>query len=118
MPAGFKSEWHVDDPIRFVHLYFTESHVNYLGLTAFDLDPRLFQLKDLTFSQDYYLISGLKNMLLKLNQLDYGDHLAMQENQQEIILYLLQCYSQRALKKVRGGFVKQEQKKSNRLYRS
>ena len=103
MPSGHVSEWHVEDPLRLLHLYFTDAHVDYLGVTAFDVDPRLLQLQDLTYSQDEQLTRGLQGFLVNIRELNLSDKVLLQEKQQELVLYLLQCYSQRKLKPVRGG---------------
>ena len=48
-PADHESEWVIGQQLKLVHLYFTDCHLNYLGLTAFDKDPRTLELPDLTY---------------------------------------------------------------------
>ncbi len=103
MPAGHVSEWHVEDPLRLLHIYFTEAHVDYLGVTAFDVDPRLLQLHDLTYYQDEQLTKGLQSLFVNIHELNLSDKVLLQERQQSLVLYLLQRYSQRKIKPVRGG---------------
>ncbi|MGH1541476.1 MAG: helix-turn-helix domain-containing protein [Arenicella sp.] len=103
MPAGHQSEWCVGEPLKTMHLYFTDEHLNYLGLTAFDIDPRLLQLRDLTYEQDGQLSAWLRRLQLHMNEINTVDTLVLQQSQQELLLYLLEHYTSRTLKPVRGG---------------
>ena len=102
-PADHYSEWVVGKQLRLLHLYFTDTHLNYLGLTAFDMDPRLLQLPDLTFESDPQLIAGLQCLLANMHPTDMSNRLLLQAVQQQLILYLLSQYSQRKPEPVRGG---------------
>lgn len=103
IPADHVSEWCLDDPIRLLHLYFTDSHLNYLGLTAFDVDPRVLQLQDLTYSEDPWLIKSLGDLKVNMNPQERASKVLLQESQQQILLYLLENYSQRKRCSVNGG---------------
>ena len=102
-PAGHASEWVVGQPLKLVHLYFTDSHLNYLGLTAFDKDPRTIELPDLTFESDPMLVASLHTLLNHLDPSDISNRLQLQEVQQHIILHLLSHYSQHSTEIIRGG---------------
>jgi len=102
-PADHTSDWVVGQPLKLMHLYFTDSHLNYLGLTAFDKDPRTLELPDLTFESDPILIAGLHTLLSNLDTSDISNRLQLQEVQQQIILHLLSHYSQHSTGVIRGG---------------
>lgn len=102
-PAGHYSEWVVGKPLRLLHLYFTDTHLNYLGLTAFDIDPRLLQLQDLTFESDPQLIAGLQRLLANMCPTEMSNRLLLQDIQQQLILYLVGHYSERKPEIIRGG---------------
>lgn len=102
-PAGHSSEWIVGEQLRLLHLYFTDTHLNYLGLTAFDIDPRTLHLPDLTFESDPQLTVGLQCLLANINPIDMSNRLLLQDLQQQLILYLLEQYSERKATVIRGG---------------
>ena len=103
MPSDHQSEWYVDEPLRLMHLYFTDEHLSYLALTAFDIDPRLLQLQDLTYEQDGQLAKGLQCLLSHMKQENPADILMLQQSQQQLLLYMLERYTYRTQKTIRGG---------------
>ena len=103
MPAGHFSEWYIDEPLRLIHLYFTDQHLSYLGLTAFDLDPRVFQLHDLTYETGGILAKGMQTFGLNIKSAEFNEKLMLQEVQQQLVLYLLEHHSQRKTEPIRGG---------------
>lgn len=102
-PADHSSTWIVGEQLRLLHLYFTDTHLNYLGLTAFDIDPRSLQLRDLTFESDPTLTAGLQYLLAHINPTDMSNRLLLQDMQQQLILHLLEQYSERKAVVIRGG---------------
>lgn len=103
LPAGHASDWLVDQPLRLIHLYFTEQHLDYLRLTAFDMDPRLSQLADLTFESDPRLVASLSQFYGLMHSDTLTDKLLLQELQQQLLVYLLEQYSKRTAISVKGG---------------
>ena len=102
-PADHTSDWVVGQPLKLVHLYFTEAHLNYLGLTAFDKDPRTLEIPDLTFESDLVMTTGLQALLRLLEPSDTSNRLQLQELQQQLILHLLENYSEHSKEVIRGG---------------
>jgi len=102
-PADHTSDWVVGEPLKFVHLYFKDTHLNYLSLTAFDKDPRTMALPDFTFESDPQLVTHLHSLLKFLDPSDMSNRLQLQEMQQGIILYLLEHYSEHATETIKGG---------------
>lgn len=103
LPAGHASDWSIDQPLRLIHLYFTEQHLDYLRLTAFDREPRLFQLCDLTYECDPRLVNSLHLFHQLMSAAGVADKLCLQERQQQLLIYLLQRYSQRKSSPIKGG---------------
>ena len=103
LPANHTSDWVVGQPLKLVHLYFTDKHLNYLGLTAFDKDPRTLELPDLTFESDPILTSGIHALLKQLDPSDTSNRLQLQEIQQQLILHLLDHYSGHSKELIKGG---------------
>ncbi len=102
-PADHESDWVVGQPLKLVHLYFTEAHLNYLGLTAFDIDPRTLEIPDLTFESDTIVTTALHKLLRLLEPSDMNNKLQLQEVQQQLILHLLEHYSEHSTEVIRGG---------------
>ena len=102
-PADHRSDWVVGKQLRLLHFYFTDTHLNYLGLTAFDIDPRSLQLRDLTFESDSKLTAGLQCLLANINPTDMSNRLLLQDLQQQLILHLLEQYGERKAEVIRGG---------------
>ncbi|PWQ94851.1 helix-turn-helix transcriptional regulator [Leucothrix arctica] len=102
-PADHTSDWVVGQPLKLVHLYFTEAHLNYLGITAFDKDSRTLEIPDLTFESDFVMTTGLQALLKLLEPSDTSNRLQLQELQQQLILHLLEHYSEHSKEVIRGG---------------
>ncbi|RVU85349.1 AraC family transcriptional regulator [Leucothrix sargassi] len=102
-PADHTSDWVVGQPLKLAHLYFTDVHLNYLSVTAFDKDPRSVALPDLTFESDPILVAKLHQLLRYMAPSAKDNLLQLQEVQQQIILYLLEHYSQHTKTAIRGG---------------
>jgi len=102
-PADHTSDWVVGQPLRLVHFYFTDTHLNYLGLTALDIDPRSLHLPDLTFESDPQLTAGLQFLLANINPTDMSNRLLLQDVQQHLILHLLAQYREFKAEAIRGG---------------
>ena len=102
-PADHSSDWIVGEQLRLVHFYFTDTHLNYLGLTALDIDPRNLHLPDLTFESDSTLTAGLQCLLANINPTDMSNRLLLQDVQQHLILHLLEQYRGCKAEVIRGG---------------
>ena len=102
-PADHSSQWIIGEQLRLLHLYFTDTHLNYLAMTAFDIDPRVLHLPDLTFKSDPRLSEGMQQLQRHLDQSDMSNRLLLQDLQQQLILYLLEQYSERKAAVIRGG---------------
>ncbi len=105
MPGGHRSDWLVDGPLRFVHLYFSESRLQQQAEQTLDRDGRLLQLQDHTFVDDPWIAGICRNLILPLDWHDAVDRTALSHASQLLQLHLLKNYSNwlPQLPRIRGG---------------
>ncbi len=107
LPAAQESDWHVGEPLRFMHIYFTDAIFKHFALQAFDIDPRLVELPDKTFFQDPLLLKQLQSLLSK-SWTTTEQHLLLQEAVWEILGGLLTGHAIKPITQntYRGGLTK------------
>lgn len=59
MPKGHLSDWHINDKIEFLHLYFSSALLSQFAANQYDMDVRLLDLRDVTYSDDTSLKAKL-----------------------------------------------------------
>lgn len=104
MPAGHASRWHVGGPIRMFHLYIDPAVLAYQAHAAFNIDPRLIDLQDLTFVDDPAIAMIVRGAVLPLDWSDHADRTALDSACHLLIHRLLRHHTDRATKEVvKGG---------------
>lgn len=104
MPAGHASQWHVGGPIRMLHLYIDPAVLAYQAHSAFNFDPRLINLQDLTFVDDPAIAMIVRGAVLPLDWSDRTDRMALDSACHLLIHRLLRHHTDQTTKEtVKGG---------------
>lgn len=104
MPKGSESHWQLGQKQQFIHLYFNDDYLKQLALKVFDIDPRLLQLPELTFSSDAATEALIRHCMVTSDWLDGDNHLAMEQVTNTIIVSMLKNMGITKLKApVKGG---------------
>ena len=104
IPKGSESRWQLGEPQQFMHLYFDDNHLKQLALRVFDLDPRLIQLPELTFSEHPALEALVRHTMSSINWDSSDSQLMMEQVTDTILVTLLQNTSiTKQLRLVKGG---------------
>lgn len=90
MPKGSESHWQLGQKQQFMHLYFSDDYLKKLALTVFDIDPRMLQLPELTFTQDAPTEALFRHCMAASDWQSAGQHLAMQQITNTILVSMLQ----------------------------
>lgn len=102
MPKDSETRWQLGAPQEFTHLYFNDDYLKRLALRVFDIDPRLIQLPELTFSQNTGLEALVRHHIMQFNWTT--DHLAMERVTDTILVSLLRSVvTTKSVKPVKGG---------------
>lgn len=103
MTQGHRSSWDIDDPLRFFHLYFDQSHLSELSCRIWD-KPQLIEMPELTFAEITWVEALCRNVIMPLDWHSAADRLALSSAADMLMTYLLQHYAkQRDLPRVSGG---------------
>ncbi|MGY0216625.1 helix-turn-helix domain-containing protein [Endozoicomonadaceae bacterium StTr2] len=89
MPEGAYSAWDVGPTQRFFHLYFDDHYLRRLALATFDLDPRLINLPELTFSHDPALEALARHSIAGWDWQGTDCELALEQAVQLLLVNLL-----------------------------
>lgn len=103
LPAGHESRWHIGGPLHMFHLYIDPGTLAYQALTAFDLDPRYIDLRDLTFSDDPEMAAIVRGGVMPLDWDEGGDRMALDAACHGLLHRLLAHHNGARQGAVRGG---------------
>ncbi|WP_028301313.1 AraC family transcriptional regulator [Oceanospirillum beijerinckii] len=105
MPGDHESDWDVNGPIRFMHLYFSEEHLKALAGRIQDKGSDILQLQDLTFIDDPWISTLCQRLIMPLNWQDRADQLALSSASDMLMAHLLKhyCSDYHTLPDVPGG---------------
>lgn len=90
MPKGSESHWQLGQRQEFMHLYFSDEHLKQLALKVFDIDPRMLQLPELTFTNDAATEALFRHCMAKSDWQNGNEHLAMEQVTNTILVSMLQ----------------------------
>lgn len=90
MPKGSESHWQLGQTQQFMHLYFTDDYLKQLALKVFDIDPRMLQLPELTFTNDAATEALFRHCMATSDWHSGHDHLAMEQVTNTILVSMLQ----------------------------
>lgn len=90
MPKNSQSHWQLGQPQQFMHLYFNDDYLKQLALKVFDIDPRMLQLPELTFTNDAATEALFRHCMATSDWLSGDDHLAMEQVTNTILVSMLQ----------------------------
>ncbi|PKG39039.1 helix-turn-helix domain-containing protein [Psychromonas sp. Urea-02u-13] len=88
MPKDSESHWQLGQTQQFMHLYFTDDYLKQLALKVFDIDPRMLQLPELTFTNDVATEALFRHCMATSDWAN--DHLAMEQVTNTILVSMLQ----------------------------
>ncbi len=105
MPAGVVSEWSIEAPFRFMHLYFDRTEFDRHIIESCDVDPANVELHDLTFISDPVIERLFRDIILPLDWNSASDKMSLSHAGQLLIQHLLRNYTNRKLEPSpsRGG---------------
>ena len=90
MPKGSESHWQLGQTQQFMHLYFNDDYLKQLALKVFDIDPRMLQLPELTFTNDGATEALFRHCMATSDWHSGDDHLAMEQVTNTILVSMLQ----------------------------
>ncbi len=105
MPQGHQSEWHINERIEFVHLYFADSALKQYASSHIDCDIRHIDLQDLTYVNDPELRQQLLNYVSLCESNRQISPIHAEQTLHEIFDRLISSYNGTRLKKtsIQGG---------------
>ena len=90
MPKDSESHWQLGQTQQFMHLYFSDDYLKQLALKVFDIDPRMLQLPELTFTNDAATEALFRHCMATSDWCSGHDHLAMEQVTNTILVSMLQ----------------------------
>ncbi|MFT5806677.1 MAG: AraC family transcriptional regulator [Moritella dasanensis] len=90
MPKGSESHWQLGQTQQFMHLYFNDDYLKQLALKVFDIDPRMLQLPELTFTNDTATEALFRHCMATSDWHSGHEHLAMEQVTNTILVSMLQ----------------------------
>ncbi|MFT7682109.1 MAG: AraC family transcriptional regulator [Moritella dasanensis] len=90
MPKGSESHWQLGQTQQFMHLYFNDDYLKQLALKVFDIDPRMLQLPELTFTNDAATEALFRHCMATSDWHSGHEHLAMEQVTNTILVSMLQ----------------------------
>ncbi|GIC76173.1 helix-turn-helix domain-containing protein [Moritella sp. F3] len=90
MPKDSESHWQLGQTQQFMHLYFSDDYLKQLALKVFDIDPRMLQLPELTFTNDAATEALFRHCMATSDWHSGHDHLAMEQVTNTILVSMLQ----------------------------
>ncbi|CAJ0720425.1 HTH-type transcriptional activator RhaR [Ralstonia edaphis] len=102
LPAEHQSSWVIEQPMRFVHLYFAPDALAGHAVRLLDAEPRLFTLHDRTFIEDAHLAQACAN-IAQLDWTDLDDRMRANALANDTLSYLVQTQGRTRALAVRGG---------------
>jgi len=104
MPKGSESHWQLGQTQQFMHLYFSDDYLKQLALKVFDIDPRMLQLPELTFTDDAATEALFRHCMATSDWRNKDDHLAMEQATNTILISMLQNMGiTKLLTPIKGG---------------
>lgn len=90
MPKDSESHWQLGQTQQFMHLYFSDDYLKQLALKVFDIDPRMLQLPELTFTNDAATEALFRHCMATSDWQNGNAHLAMEQVTNTILVSMLQ----------------------------
>ena len=90
MPKDSESHWQLGQTQQFMHLYFSDDYLKQLALKVFDIDPRMLQLPELTFTNDAATEALFRHCMATSDWFNGDNHLAMEQVTNTILVSMLQ----------------------------
>lgn len=104
MPKDAESHWQLGQQQQFMHLYFSDDYLKQLALKVFDIDPRMLQLPELTFTSDAATEALFRHCMASSDWHSVHDHLAMEQVTNTILVSMLQNMGiTKRVSSVKGG---------------
>ena len=93
MPQNFESTWDLRDPLTFVHLYYTEKHLQRVAEQVWDREPSQIILNPQSFVADPQIAMIYRHFLLKGAWQNRENHLQMSTVTTLLLNHLIKNYS-------------------------
>ena len=90
MPKDAESHWELGQMQQFMHLYFSDDYLKQLALRVFDIDPRMLQLPEITFTNDPATEALFRHYMATTDWRSGVNHLAMEQVTNTILVSMLQ----------------------------
>ena len=93
MPQNFESTWDLRDPLTFVHLYYTEEHLQRVAEQVWDREPSQIILNPQSFVADLQIAMIYRHFLLNGAWQNRENHLQMSTATTLLLNHLIKNYS-------------------------
>lgn len=90
MPKGSESHWQLGQSQQFMHLYFSDDYLKQIALKVFDIDPRMLQLPELTFTSEAATEALFRHCMATADWGDSDNHLAKEQVTNTILVSMLE----------------------------
>ena len=97
MPAGVRSEWSIEAPFNFMHLYFDRAEFDRLVVETCDIDPANVELFDLAFESDPIVAQLFRDIILSLDWQSPANKMSLSHAGQLLIQHLFRHYTNKEL---------------------
>ncbi|WP_417453945.1 helix-turn-helix domain-containing protein [Kiloniella sp.] len=105
MPAGVRSEWSIEAPFKFMHLYFDQAEFDRIALESYDIDPSLVSLEDVAFRSDPVIEQLFRQIIVPLDWQNPADKMSLSHAGQLLIQHLFRGYTNKTAEPefIKGG---------------
>ena len=105
MPAEVKSEWQIESPLAFLHLYFDQQTFDQTVIETYDTNPGNIEIRDIAFHSDQFIERICRQKIIPLDWDNPADRLQLSGACERLLLHVFEFYTNRRLqaKKYRGG---------------
>lgn len=105
LPKQSESCWELRDPLRFVHLYYTDQHLHDVAVQVWDKEPHQITLNEQVYAYDPHISLLYHHFLLAGTWQHTENHLQISSASTLLLNHLLKNYSsvQWQLPRVKGG---------------
>ncbi len=105
MPAEVQSEWQIESPLSFMHLYFDQQTFDQTVIETYGTNPDNIEIRDIAFQSDQIIERICHEEIIPLDWHNPADLLQLSSAAERLILHVFESYTNRRLpaKRYRGG---------------
>ena len=98
LPAESRSEWLIESPLSFLHLYFDRQVFSQTIIENFDIDPTNIEIRDISFHSDPYIEHLCQNEIIPLDWQNVADQFSLSNSAERLLLHVFENYTNQKLR--------------------